>query len=170
MQEYAVRMALRDRPELEALASEYQQVINQRLKPLKAGQLTNVFGPKLESQRELTPQRLTNHVALPLFAPPIVSLSGLLVTNDQSHADLYAMGDIGYAWFVYQWDGSLEYARLVLYLRPDASFVPLKTEADFTTRLEWEKAKWLALQQWLDVHLPKATTKPRNRSSASNTN
>lgn len=154
-EEFPIRLSLRDREELKPLAAEYQQIITTRLKPLTSNQVTNVFGPKLESLRDLNPHQLTNSVALPLFAPDSVYLSGLLVTNDQSHADLYPVGDIGYIEFIYQWDGSMTYARIVLYFRPDASFVPLKTEDDFSRRLEWEKPKWLALQKWLDVHLPK---------------
>lgn len=153
-EEFPIRPSLRDREELKPLAAEYQQIITTRLKPLTSDQVTNVFGPKLESLRDLNPHRLTNSVALPLFAPDSVYLSGLLVTNDQSHADLYAVGDIGYIEFIYQWDGSMTYARIVLYFRPDASFVPLKTEHDLPRRLAWEKPKWQALKKWLDVHLP----------------
>jgi hypothetical protein len=154
-EEFAVRLSLRDREELKPFAAEYQRTITTRLKPLGPDQVTNVFGQKLESIRNLTPHGLTNSVALPSFAPDSVLLSGLLVTNDQSHADLYAVGDVGYIEFIYQWDGSTEYARIVLYFRPDASFVPLKNADDFSRRLEWEKPKWQALQEWLDVHVPK---------------
>jgi hypothetical protein len=157
-QEFSIRLALRDREELKPLAAEYQQIIDTRLKALTSDQVTNVFGLKLESLRKLTPHRLTNSVALPLFAPDSVYLSGLQVTNDQSHAELYAVGDIGYIEFIYQWDGGISHTRIVLYFRPDAAFVPLKTEHDFPRRLEWEKPKWLALQKWLDVHLPKRKT------------
>jgi len=158
-QESSIRQSLRDREELKPLAAEYQQIVYTPLWALNnSEQVTNVFGPILETLtlRDLHPHRLTNSVALPLFAPEFVYVSGLLVTNDQSHAELYAVGDIGYVEFIYQWDGSITLARKVLYFRPDAAFVPLKTEDDFSRRLAWEKPKWLALQKWLDVHLPKA--------------
>jgi hypothetical protein len=156
-QEFPIRISLRDRGELKPLAAEYHQIVFTRLKSLQSNEVTNVFGPKLESHRDLNAHRLTNSLVLPLFAPDSVSISGLLVTNNLSHADLYAVGEIGYAEFIYQWDGSMEYARVVLYFRPDAAFVPLQTEADFSRRLEWEKPKWLALKKWLDAHLPKVT-------------
>ncbi len=162
-QEFVIRHSLRDREELKPLAAEYNQIIAARLQTLTLDQITNVFGPKLETVRDLNFLWLTNRVALPLFAPDSLALSGLVVTNDQSHADLYAVGDVGYVELIYQWDGGTEYARRVLCFRPDATFVPLKTEDDFYRRLDWEKSKWLALKKWLDAHLPKAATQNEQR-------
>jgi hypothetical protein len=156
-EELAVRISLRDRAELKPLAAEYQQFVTNRLRPLQAGQVTNIFGPKLETVRTLNPHQLSHTAVLPLFAPDSVCLSGLLVTNDQAHADLYAVGDIGYAEFFYHWDGEA-LASIVLYFRPDATYPPLKTEDDFPRRLEWEKPKWQAMQKWLDLHLARPAT------------
>lgn len=45
----------------------------------------------------------------------------------------------------------------LIYFRSDAQFVPLKSTNDFPQRLEWEKAKFAALTQWLENHLPPMT-------------
>src|SRR5258706_3628410 len=80
-QEFPIRLSLLDRQELKPLAAEYEQAITTLLQILKSeDQVTNVFGTKLETHRSLTPDALTNGVALPLFAPTAVILSGLLVT------------------------------------------------------------------------------------------
>jgi hypothetical protein len=155
--EFATRMSLRDRETLKPLTAEYQRVTTQLLS-LQAEQVTNTFGPKLEIVRTLNPHLLSRPAALPLFASDSVCLSGLLVTNDQTHADLYAVGDIGYAEFFYHWDGKT-LANVVLYFRPDASFAPLKTEDDFPRRLDWEKPKWQAMQKWLHAHPEASDTK-----------
>ena len=156
LQEFGIRVSLGDRQELKPLTAEYEQIVATLHQTLKSeDQVANIFGPKLETNRTLTPNGMTNNIALPSFAPFSVTLSGLLVTNDQSHADLYAVGGYGYVKLIYQWDGSITYARIVLYLRPDASFLPLTKEDDLAKRLAWEKPKWLALQNWLQFHLPK---------------
>jgi hypothetical protein len=84
-EEWQIRKSLHDQEELKPLEAEYQQLVAARLKTLTEDQITNVFGPQLETIRKLDSRLFTNHIALPLFAPDTLVLSGLLVTNDLSH-------------------------------------------------------------------------------------
>jgi hypothetical protein len=50
-----------DHAELKPLRAEYQDIISTRISPLKYGDVTNIFGPKLDTKPD--------HYALPLFVP-----------------------------------------------------------------------------------------------------
>ena len=148
----AARGAIRSRPELKPLAHEYEQIMETHFWPLKIQDITNIFGPKLE-EHGIAGDQPTNIVALPLFEPMWIGLSGLVVTNNNSHRTLYAVRDIGYVEFFYHWDNS--FAGFVFYARPDERFIPLKTTNDFPKRLDWDKKKFEDFKQWINGHMPK---------------
>lgn len=154
--DFAARQAVQEQVELKSITDDYQQIIRTRFWPLKVEDITNIFGPKIEEHRIRPGNQLDTHVVLPLFAPEMISLSGLLVTNDRSHRVLYAVGDIGYVEFFYHWDGE-SLGGAVFYARPDDKFIPLKTTNDFPKRMEWEKEKFEVFKSWVDKYMPTIT-------------
>jgi hypothetical protein len=99
----------------------------------------------------------------------LVSGLGIGGPQDKSHTDRHAVGDIGYVEFYSKLDGE-KVQNAVIYFRADDKFVPLTSTNDFAKRLEWDKAKFDALNEWLDAHhvpvedskvpSPNAATKP----------
>jgi hypothetical protein len=186
-----VRSGVGDRPELKPLHAAYTTIIQTRLWPLRLDEVPKICGPKLDTATnwwafgvEGSGPKLDHHPAnlvLPIFAPAGGSNCGgsmmMMVSGahtgdparDKSHTDLYAIGDIGYVEFYSQLDGE-NVQTAVIYFRADDKFVPLKSTNDFAKRLEWDKAKFEALKEWLDAHLipvedakklsPNAATKP----------
>ena len=161
------------RVELKPFIAEYERIIGiirTRFRPLEDDDIAKIFGPRLQRGRIAGNLDPTNSVT-PLFAPPYLVFSGLRVAEDKSHQDLYAVDNLGYVQLFYELDGKL--ATAVLYLPLDDRFVPFQSPNDFSRRLEWDKAKFDALQKWLDTHLvvpaeatnkppPSAATKPTN--------
>lgn len=144
------RRDVRDQLELKPIKAAYSDIIQTRLWPLKLDGVAKFFGPKLDKQPD--------DMVLPLFAGDEIYLSGLniITTGEKSHTDFHAVGDIGYVECFYDINGTrLETA--LFYLRPDDKFVPLKSINDFSQRLEWDKAKFAALEKWFDEHMPKVT-------------
>ncbi len=138
-------------PELQPLLTEYSELLEVRIYPLCA--TTNpaaFFGPKLDQQ--------PTDRARPLFGPSWISESGMTPGGvpDKRHVEFHAVGDVGYLEVHYGFDG-VWVSACALYLRTDATFVPLKSTNDFAKRLEWDKAKFDTLKKWFDAHLPKLT-------------
>jgi hypothetical protein len=173
-----VRSYVGDRPELKPLHAAYTNIIQTRLWPLKLNEGPKIFGPKLDTAtnwwgfgmngegRRSGPQldHYPASLVLPIFAPAggtncggsmMMMVSGIHTgdsARDKSHTDLYAIGDIGYVELYSQLDGE-NVQTAVICFRADDKFVPLKSTNDFPKRLEWDKARFDALKQWLDAHL-----------------
>lgn len=97
---------------------------------------------------------MPTNAILPLFVHTPLGLSGLLMGDDLSHVDTYAVGSIGYLEFFYYRDGtSLE--DVAFYTRIDEAFVPLKTTNDLQRRMVWDRKKLTEFEQWQDQHMPK---------------
>jgi len=137
-----------DRDELKPLRAEYEEIISTRIWPLKYGDVTNIFGSKLDKKPD--------HYALPVFVPVMQGMSGLIPEDDKRHTDFYAVGDVGYFQVYYNWDGET-IGIAAFYLRTDDKFIPLQSTNDFARRLDWDKARFNSLKRWLDRHLPKLT-------------
>lgn len=144
--DYPFRDSLR--PEWELLKTEYHDLIRSRIYPLKYADITIAFGSQLE--------KLPDDCALPSFVPMTVIVSGSRPnnSNNQRHAEFYAIGDLGCLEVIYGWDSQTpEYSAI--YFRADAKFVPLSTTNYLPERLEWEKAKFDLVKKWFDNPLPK---------------
>ncbi len=97
---------------------------------------------------------------MPLFADNGLAVSGLHNPDpdaNKNHTDLHAIGRLCYIELYYQNDGEHVQAA-VLYGRADKHFVPLKSPDDFEKRLEWDKAQFALVKEWLDEHLPKSVS------------
>jgi hypothetical protein len=159
------------RPELKPLHAAYDDLIETRIFPRKADDFAKGFGPPIATVSNrcgVGLKRPTDRV-LPIFASGDLMVSGLSATNDRSHTDIHAVGDIGYVEFYYGWDGK-SVLNAVIYFRTDTKFVALTSANDYGKRLKWEKARFDALEKWLNEHLPKqidlgvvevSPTKPR---------
>jgi hypothetical protein len=137
--------------ELQPLLSEYNELLAVRIYPLN--NLTNIvacFGAKLDQRPD--------DRAKPLFVPMMISESGLTPSGqpDKRHVEFYAIGDVGYLEAHYGFDG-VWLAACAIHFRVGDEFVPLKSMADFSPRLEWDKTKFATLKKWFDEHLPKLT-------------
>jgi hypothetical protein len=147
------------RPELKTLKGAYSDIVRNRLSLLKFDDVAKIFGLQLDrsgagaENSGAGPAHRPADVVLPTFAPNNVGLSGLVGAVNLAHTDLHAAGDTGYVEFYYQSDG-VTLQSVVLYFRADGKFVPLASTNDFSKRLEWEKAKFAAVTQWLDEHVP----------------
>ena len=139
-----------EHPELESLANEYNELLRIRFGPLKSANIAAIFGAKLD-------QKPGDQVK-PLFVPMMIMESGLGYTDaaNKRHIDFHAIGDIGYLEVHYQYDGE-SVATVVLYLRADAKFVPLKSTNDIPLREDWDNVRFELLKTWLNDRLPKLT-------------
>ena len=144
------------RDELRPIQHEYGDIMVTRIWLLENDDVTNVFGPKLETKPD--------SYALPLFVPHEVSIEplpnklvdGTWQKTDWRDMDYYAVGNSGYVQFYYDLDNKAR-GVAALYLRTDDRFVPLQSTNDFARRLDWEKVKLSLVEKWLDDHLPKMT-------------
>ena len=140
-----------NRPELRSVKEVYNDTISGRLKLLKREQVEKTFGPELEKEPD--------DKILPLFIPVDLTLYpffGNVVedgTWNKSFTGFHALGDNGYLKIFYEISNT-NVEDLVLYLRQDDTFVPLKSTNDFSRRVEWEKSKVALLNQWLDQRIP----------------
>lgn len=154
------------RSELKALRSAYAELMRTRFHPLHPGDASRVFGPSLSSaqdwggpaDQQYWPE-IDHHpvkLVLPMVGPKNMGVLSIQIVKPEFnhyHRDLHAIGDLGYVRLYYQVDGETM-NNAVIYFRVDDRFVPLKSIDDFSKRLEWEKAKFDALNKWLDQHLP----------------
>jgi len=161
------RQKVLDRTELKSMHDEYWDIIATRLLPLKLDDVAKIFGPELNKSTEDIDTK--DHPSLPRFAKrpedmiwPLIAGGGFTISGfgrgdhgDKSHVDLHAVGNIGYIECFYQISNRTNLETAVLYLRRDDKFVSLKSESDYPKRMEWEKAKFAALKDWLNEHLPK---------------
>jgi hypothetical protein len=172
------RQGVQSRPELKPLLDEYCAIIKGCLLPLKLDDVAKTFGPKLDTATNWwgyyggrSGPELNHHpadLALPVFFPGGMMVSGLHTGNsvsDKSHADLHAIGDIGYVEFYYQLNGE-SVNNAAIYFRADDKFVPLKSINDFSKRLDWHEGKLNALKNWIDRHLVLATDSKRSSANA----
>jgi hypothetical protein len=143
------------------------EIISREAALQKDGAATDIYASRPKGRCD-GPQ-LTDYPAdlvLPLFAstgqcggPMMICISGIHSSNpkeNHNHTDLYDAGGLGYIELYSQNNGERVQLALI-YFRSNAQFVPLKSTSDFPQRLEWEKAKFAALTQWLENHLPPMT-------------
>jgi hypothetical protein len=145
--DWQARWDVRDRLESKPIRAAYWNIIQTRLWPLKLDGVAKIFGPKLDKKPD--------DMVLPLFAGNEIYLSGqsMVIANAKNHTDFHAVGDLGYVECFYDVDG-MRLEQAVFYLRPDDKFISLKSTNDFSKRLEWEKAKFVVLNKWLDENMP----------------
>lgn len=143
-----IRDAIKEDPEVASLRHDYNTFQEAHLWPLLASETVAVFGKKLS--------KLPRGYVLPVFEPLMFVTTGLLDGSkpDKTHRDLYAIDQLGYVELVFNQDGERLHAAL-LYFREDTDFVPLKSKADLTARLNWERKKWELVKNWLVEHLPR---------------
>lgn len=144
-------MVLRDtlsvRPEYKALRAGCERLIQERIWPLGLAGAARVFGPVLATEPA--------DRVLPAFEQEGVDVSGVFATGTEPkyHVDTHAVADLGYVQLFYNADGTT-LGNAALFLKADAQFVPLKTEADLPARLAWDQRHFAALKSWLEEHLP----------------
>jgi hypothetical protein len=144
-------LAVRYRPEFNAFLTEYNRLIALWIEPLTLEEITNTFGAKLDADPA--------DLALPVARPPGVGLPGIYSGNpadNKEHRDWYSIGTNGYLRVFFRNNDGRTVQAAVIYARVDSRFVPLKTEADYTNRLAWDRAKMGEISQWMEQHLPKA--------------
>ena len=84
----------------------------------------------------------------------MICVSGFTQTPNKRHNDFYSVGDIGYVEFFFNSDGQ-SIGNAACFVRTDDKFVPFQSTNDFDRRLEWDKAKFDLMKQWLNRHLPR---------------
>src|SRR5581483_5008502 len=105
-----------------------------------------IFGPKLEAPPA--------DIALPVARGAGYAVSGLHSGAATDHTDWYSIGSNGCLEVFFSINDGESVATAVIYARTDRRFVPLKTEADCSKRLAWDKTKLDEISKWLDEHLP----------------
>ena len=135
-------------PAARALRDEFNEFQERRIWPITCSDIKAALGATMEA--------VPKDRVLPIFESTCVMLSGLRsrAEPDKSHADVYAIGDIGYLEVHYHQNGEKVETALLFY-RPDADFVPLKALDNLMPRLDWELKKLKLAEKWLAQHLPK---------------
>jgi hypothetical protein len=143
-----LRESLQPRADVREFAKAYADLERSYLLYLRSNELGATFGTKMAD--------FPKDCVLPIFQAQFVGVSGLTDVSkpDKRHADVYAVGDIGYIEFIFGQDGQT-IAATVTCFRPDATFVPLKSTADISRRLEWDKQKLQLVESWLKARLAK---------------
>lgn len=140
------RLAVQERALMKSMRVEYDAILSARICLLKYDGVRRCFGRKLF----WTPSDCT----LPLFAENGSARGGYTLSPDKSHTDFNAIGDLGYVEIFYNSDGE-SIGDAAIYFRTDEQFVPLQSTNDYYKRVSWEMAKFNAMKEWLDQHLPK---------------
>jgi len=137
-------------PELLLLDEKHNDLLQVHFFPLKQTNIQSIFGAKLAKKPD--------DFVKPLFVPSMIMESGLRYNDaaNKRHIDYHTIGDLGYLEVHYAFDGE-SIATCVIYLRPDAGFVPLKSTNDIPPREAWDNAKFGQLQNWLKAHMPTVT-------------
>jgi hypothetical protein len=141
-----VRELIQERPEVVALRKDYFGFQDKYFWPLLDGEMQTICGRKLK--------KLPVDYVLPSFQSTEFVTTGVFdVSQPQKrHVDYYSVGDLAFVEFVFHQDGERVHAAVV-FLRPDAQFVPLRSERDLVRRIAWEKTKWHRTKSWILQHL-----------------
>lgn len=140
------RLAVQERAVIKSLQAEYDNLLSTRICLLKYEGVKRSFGQELA----LRP----SDCALPLFAEDASGQTGYTTYPNKRHTDFNAIGDLGYVEIFYNSDGE-NIGDAAIYFRTDEQFTPLQSTNDYDKRVSWEMAKFDAVKQWLDQHLPK---------------
>jgi len=131
----------------EALSNACAHLLETRIELMKPADMEKAFGRKLDAK----PLGLIK----PLFTPSLIVESGLApVDNNKRHTDYHALRNIGYLELHYDWTGETVSAA-ILWFQPDMKFIPVTSAQFIPSRKIWEKAKFDALSEWMESHLPK---------------
>ena len=116
-----------------------------------------IFGRRLKLTKGITQlPDLPAPYVLPSFQSTEFITTGFFDVSQpqRRHVDYYRVDDLGFVQFVFHQDGERVEAA-VIYFRPDAQFVPLRSKKDLTRRIGWEKKKWERIKSWIIQRLPK---------------
>ncbi len=143
-----IRHSIQKRADVRRLIDEYNNVCRSYLLYLWSNELPATFGNKLKE--------MPKDFVLPVFQTDMILLNGMIDVSepDRRHEDVYALGNIGYVKFFFYQDGQTM-ETVGMCFRPDAMFVPLKSTASVSRRLEWDRRKWQLVQAWLKARLAK---------------
>jgi hypothetical protein len=151
-----VRKSIEEKPEVVALRKDYFAFQDKYFWPLLNNEMEAIFGRRLNSTKSITelPDLPTAYV-LPSFQSTEFITTGIVDVSQpqRRHVDYYRVGDLGFVEFVFHQDGERVHAAVV-YFRPDAQFVPLRSKKDLARRIAWEKKKWERIKSWIIQHLP----------------
>jgi hypothetical protein len=122
--------------DLAAPAKTYEELIT-RLQNYQASDIKRIF--RSETQQPDAAVR-------PIFGGRWSGLPGIII---DFHRGWYAMGDVAFVEYCFDGDAVLS---AVLYFRSDDSFVPLRGEADFKKRFQWDLDRLHQVQRWIEEH------------------
>lgn len=140
------RIAVQERAFMKSMRTEYDYLLSSRICLLKFDGVRHCFGRSLAKPPD--------DCALPLFAENGSGRSGYTSSPDKSHTDFNAIGNLGYVEIFYNSDGE-SIGDAAIFFRTDKQFVPLQSTNDYYRRVSWDMAKFDAVKEWLDQHLPK---------------
>jgi hypothetical protein len=140
------RIAVQERAFMKSMRTEYDYLLSSRICLLKFDAVRHCFGRSLAKPPD--------DCALPLFAENGSGRSGYTSSPDKSHTDFNAIGNLGYVEIFYNSDGE-SIGDAAIFFRTDKQFVPLQSTNDYYRRVSWDMAKFDAVKDWLDQHLPK---------------
>jgi hypothetical protein len=153
-----VRKSIEENPQVVALRKDYFAFQDKYFWPLLNSEMGTIFGRRLKSTKgiTITESDLPAVYVLPSFQSSEFITTGVVDVSQpqRRHVDYYRVGDLGFVEFVFHQDGERVHAA-VIYFRPDAQFVPLRSENDLARRIAWEKKKWERIKSWIIQHLPK---------------
>jgi hypothetical protein len=152
-----VRKSIEEQREVVALRKDYFAFEEKYFWPLLNNQMQAIFGRRLNSTKSIPelPELPAPHVVPSFQSTQFVTTGIVDVSQPQRrHVDNYRVGDLGFVQFVFHQDGERVHAAVV-YFRPDAQFVPLRSKKDLPRRIAWEKKKWERTKSWIIEHLPK---------------
>jgi hypothetical protein len=152
-----VRKSIEEKPQVVALRKDYFAFQDKYFWPLLNSEMGAIFGRRLKSTKGITelPDLPAGYV-LPSFQSSEFITTGVVDVSQpqRRYVDYYRVGDLGFVQFVFHQYGERVHAAVV-YFRPDAQFVPLRSENDLARRIAWEKKKWGRIKSWIIHHLPK---------------
>ena len=152
-----VRKSIEEKPEVVALRKDYFAFQDKYFWPRLNSEMEATFGRRLSSTRSITElPDLPAAYVLPSFQSTEFITTGIVDVSQpqRRHVDYYRVGDLGFVQFVFHQAGERVHAAVV-YFRPDAQFVPLRSKKDLARRIAWEKKKWERIKSWIIQHLPK---------------
>jgi hypothetical protein len=152
-----VRKSIEEKPQVVALRKDYFAFQDKYFWPLLNNEMETIFGRRLKSTKGITElPDLPAPYVLPSFQSTEFITTGFFDVSQpqRRHVDYYRVDDLGFVQFVFHQDGERVEAA-VIYFRPDAQFVPLRSKKDLARRIGWEKKKWERTKSWIIQHLPK---------------
>jgi hypothetical protein len=143
-----LRESVAKRSDVRRLRQEYNNVEETYLLYLRSSEAPAVFGAKMKE--------FPQPYVLPAFYWNELILNGLedVSKPQRRHEDVYSLGQIGYIKLYFLQDGETMENTTICF-RPDTAFVPLKSAANISRRLQWEKRKWQLVEAWLKARLPR---------------